>query len=262
MANYLVDLNADLGEGFGAYVVGTDEELMKHVTSVNVACGFHAGDFMVMARTVKLAKKWSVAVGAHPGLPDLQGFGRREMKVTPEEVKSMVMYQVGALQAFLKDAGMHMQHVKPHGALYNMAARDLALAAAVAEAVKSVAPEAVLVGLANSELVNAARSMGLMAANEVFADRAYNPDGSLVPRHIPGAVITDPEQVVERVFRMVYHHEVIAVDGSKVFIDPDTVCLHGDTAEAVALVAALRNGLTREGVTLAPIKTVLASKGL
>lgn len=248
-----VDLNADVGESFGVYQLGRDEELIGQVTSVNVACGLHAGDPMVMRRTVTLARRWGVAVGAHPGYPDLQGFGRRQLSLSPEEVEAFVIYQVGALWGFCRAAGVPLQHVKPHGALYNLAARDADAADAIARAVAQVDPGLVLVGLAGSELLRAGERVGLRVASEVFGDRAYNSDGTLVPRTHRGAVIRDPEVVADRVLRMVTEGRVTAADGSEVQLRADTVCFHGDTPGAVQLVRHVRERLEEAGVTLSPL---------
>lgn len=248
-----VDLNADMGEAFGAYRLGDDAELMKHITSANVACGLHAGDPVVMARTVALAAQAGVGVGAHPGYPDLQGFGRRAMAMSPDEVEAFVMYQVGALWAFCRAAGVALRHVKAHGALYNQAVHDAALADAIARAVARVDGGLVLVGLAGSELLRAGERAGLRVASEVFADRGYNPDGSLVPRGRPGAIINDPDAVAARVLRMVREGRVTASDGSDLEVRADTVCFHGDTPGAAVLVRRVREELTRAGVAVAPM---------
>jgi UPF0271 protein len=241
-----IDFNCDLGESFGSYKLGLDEQLMPYITSANVACGFHAGDPMWMQRTVGLAEKSGVAVGAHPGLPDLIGFGRREMKITPEEAKNYVKYQVGALQAFTRTK--RLQHVKPHGALYNMGAADKALARAVAEAVSEVDNNLILVGLAGSAWIEAGEEVGLKVAREVFADRKMNPDGSLVSRTQPGAVIEDAEQVIAASLRMVLEQKATAIDGSEIPIKADTICLHGDTPGAVELARKLRQSMEEAGI--------------
>ena len=193
-----IDLNCDLGESFGNYKIGMDEEVIKYISSANIACGFHASDPLVMVKTVSLAKENGVSIGAHPGYPDLVGFGRRNMNVAPEELKAMVQYQIGALNAFCKSAGIKMNHVKPHGAMYNMAAKDEKLALAIAEGIAEVDYSLILLGLSGSQLLTAAATVGLKCANEVFADRAYEEDGSLVARTKAGAVITDEEEVIER----------------------------------------------------------------
>lgn len=248
-----IDLNADVGESFGAYRLGQDEEVIRYVTSANVACGMHAGDPLVMARTVALAREAGVAVGAHPGYPDLQGFGRRALGMTPEEVEAFVTYQVGALWAFCQGAAAPLRHVKAHGSLYNQAVGDAALADAIARAVARLDSGLVLVGLAGSELLRAGKRAGLRVASEVFADRGYNPDGTLVPRGHPGAIIHDPGAVAERVLRMVSEGRVRASDGSDLEVRADTVCFHGDTPGAATLVAQVRDHLTRAGVTVAPM---------
>ena len=211
-----IDLNCDLGESFGAYTIGMDEKVISFITSANVACGFHAGDPLVMQRTVALCKQSGAAVGAHPGFPDLQGFGRRQMKLTPAEAKACVQYQIGALKAFCDAAGVPLHHVKPHGALYNMAGKDRALADAICAAVKESAPGAVLLALSGSEMVKAANAIGLPVASEVFADRGYRADGSLVPRGAPGAMIEDEDTAIARVLQMAAQGTVQADDGSTV----------------------------------------------
>ncbi|HHY95126.1 MAG TPA: LamB/YcsF family protein [Firmicutes bacterium] len=252
-----VDLNADVGESFGAYRLGDDAELMKHITSVNVACGMHAGDPLIMRCTVALAKEAGVAVGAHPGYPDLQGFGRRHLALTPEEVEAFVIYQVGALQAFCRAARVPLWHVKAHGALYNLAVRDAAVADAIARAVARVDPGLILVGMAGSESLRAGERAGLRVASEAFADRGYNPDGTLVARDRPGAVIHDPGVVVERVIRMVKEGTVTCNDGSEVAIRADTICFHGDTPGAADLVRLVRKGLEQAGMAVAPLHRLL-----
>jgi UPF0271 protein len=240
-----VDLNCDLGEG-GA----CDEELLGGITSANIACGFHAGDPGLMRRTLELALKNHVSPGAHPGLRDPEGFGRRTVKVEPQEAYDLTLYQIGALQALASAQGVRLVHVKPHGALYNMAARDAALAEALATAVRTADPGLIFVGLAGSEMVRAARRLGLRAAEEAFADRAYQADGSLVPRGQPGALIHDAGDVARRAVRLVREGKVAAIDGSELSIRADTLCVHGDTAGAPDLVRALRAALGREGVEL------------
>src|SRR5262245_21341962 len=225
-----VDLNCDLGEGGPC-----DEALLDGVTSANIACGFHAGDPGVMRRTVEMALKKGVAVGAHPGLRDPEGFGRRAVKVDPQEAFDLTLYQIGALQSFAALHGARLGHVKPHGALYNMAARDAALAEALAKAVRASDPALVFVGLAGSEMIRAARAIGLRAAEEAFADRGYQSDGTLVPRGQPGALIHAPEDVTRRAVRLVKGGKVTAVDGAELSIRADTICIHGDTAGAPEL---------------------------
>lgn len=253
----IVDLNADVGESFGTYKQGMDEEVLKYVSSANVACGMHAGDPLVVGDTVSLAVRYGVSVGAHPGYPDLQGFGRRNMVMSPAEVKAYVIYQIGALNAFAGAAGTRMAHVKPHGAMYNMAAKDPALALAVAEAVKAVDPELILLALAGSEMVRAAQSVGLRVAQEVFADRAYNADGTLVRRGQPGAVIHQPEAAVPRVVRMVTEGKVRAVSGEDIPIYAHSICVHGDNPRAMELVKRIRSALEDVGVMIRSLAEVV-----
>ena len=243
-----VDLNSDVGESFGAYTIGQDPILLTHITSANVACGFHAGDPGVMRATVALARQHGIAVGAHPGFPDLVGFGRRELQATPREVEDFVVYQIGALAAIAATQGIRLQHVKPHGALFNMAVRDMALADAIARATAAVDRSLIFFGLPGSELIAAGRRAGLRTASEVFADRAYEPDGTLVSRRKPGAVIHDPGAVVQRVVRMATDRTVVAVDGSVVRLELDTICVHGDTPGAAELAARIRQALGAAGV--------------
>ena len=250
---YRVDLNSDIGESFGNYSLGMDEEVMKFITSANIACGWHAGDAMVMDKTVASAKKINIAIGAHPGFPDLIGFGRREMKVSCEEAKNYIKYQIGALWAFAKSYGIELQHVKIHGAFYNMAAKDAQMARAIAEAVYEVDKELILVGLAKSEMIKMGKDVGLKAANEVFADRAYNPDGTLVSRNIEGSVIHDKDEAISRVIRMVKSGRVTAVTGEDIDIQADTICVHGDNPSAVLFVQEIRKALEAENIKVAPI---------
>ncbi len=243
-----IDLNCDMGESFGAWAMGQDEALLDLVTSANIACGFHAGDPATMLRTVQLAATKGVAVGAHPSLPDLQGFGRRTMGISPEEARGLTLYQVGALAAFAKAAGTRLRHVKPHGALYNMAARDRALADAIAGAVRDLDPSLILVGLSGSELIKAGQDLGLRCASEVFADRGYEMDGSLSPRGQPGAMITDEDQAVARVLRMVLEGRAGSRTGVDLVIQAETVCIHGDQPKALAFAKRLRRALEEVGV--------------
>jgi len=252
-----IDLNCDVGESFGAHKLGFDEEIIKHVSSVNIACGFHAGDPAVMQQTIKLAKTYGVKVGAHPGYPDLPGFGRRNMAMAPEEVKSCLIYQIGALQAFARVEGLELQHVKPHGALYNTAVEDPRLARAIAEAVRSLDEGLILVVLAGSAWVNIAKEQGLRVAGEAFADRAYSADGSLVPRSQPGAVINDKKKVAERVIRMIEEGQVEAITGEDITIRADTICLHGDTPGVLELAIHLRGTLEGRGINIAPLEEVV-----
>lgn len=243
-----VDLNADVGEGFGAYTFGSDEAILACITSANIACGFHAGDPATMRRTVRLATATGVAIGAHPGLPDLVGFGRRELAISPEEAYDLIVYQVGALRAFVTAAGAVLRHVKPHGALYNMAARDTSLATAVATAVRDVDPTLTLFGLSGSELVRAGQSARLATASEVFADRRYERDGTLTPRKERNAVITDLNESTAQVIRMIRERRVRSRTGEDVAIQADTICLHGDGLHAIELAHRLRAALKEEGI--------------
>jgi len=238
-----VDLNCDLGESFGAYTIGNDSEILKYITSANVACGFHASDPMVMAETVKMCKEKGVNIGAHPGFPDLVGFGRRQMKISPAEAKADVMYQIGALNAFCIAEGVKLHHVKPHGALYNMAGKDYELAKAICQGIKELDDSLLIYVLAGSQMQKAAEDLGLKVVREVFADRGYMPDGSLVPRGQEGAMITDEEEALFRVLRMVNEHKVTAVDGTDIDICPDTICLHGDSPKALLFAEKLHNAL-------------------
>lgn len=248
-----VDLNCDLGEGFGRYSLGCDEEVIPLVSSVNVACGMHAGDPLTMAATVRRAADADVAVGAHPGYPDLQGFGRRDMALSPEEVYAFVLYQLGALAAFVHTSGALLHHVKPHGQLYNRAAKDPTCAEAVAQAVWDFDPGLVLVGLAGGALVRRGEELGLQVAHEFFADRAYADDGSLVPRTQPGALVADEDEAVRRTVRAVKEGVVTTRDGRDVEVCAQTVCLHGDGPSALAFARRLRAGLEEAGVAIHPL---------
>jgi UPF0271 protein len=248
-----LDLNADVGESFGVYKLGQDASLMPAITSANVACGFHAGDPGVMRQTVTLARQYGVAIGAHPGFPDLVGFGRREVRATAREVEDFVVYQIGALAAVAAAQGLRLQHVKAHGALYNMAVGDAALADAIAQAAASVDPALILFGLPGSELIAAGRRAGLRTAREGFADRAYHRDGTLVPRNEPGAVIEDPAAVVGRAIAMARERSVQAIDGSNITLEVDTICVHGDTPGAAQLASRIREALANAGVTILPM---------
>lgn len=245
-----VDLNCDMGESFGAWTLGHDAVLMPFITSANIACGFHAGDPAVMKRTVRAALQHHVALGAHPGLPDLVGFGRRNMDISAEEAFDLTVYQLGALNAVAKAEGGRLHHLKPHGALYNMAATSAALAEAIAEAVYKVQPELVLYGLANSELTKAGDKLGLRTAHEVFADRTYQANGTLTPRRQPDALITDAGLAIAQVLRMVQAGTVRSQQGPEVAIRADTVCLHGDGAHALAFAQHLHQELRAAGLTL------------
>lgn len=256
MTKLRLDLNCDVGESFGLYELGDDAGVMAGVTSANVACGFHAGDPVGMRRTVRLALRHGVAIGAHPGFPDLVGFGRREMAVSPDDVEALVIYQTGALAAIVEAEGGQLRHVKPHGALYNMAARDRTLANAVARAVRAAPRPLILVGLSGSCLLAAGREAGLAVASEVFADRAYDPSGQLLDRSNPDAVLVDPDLVTARVIAMIRHGRVPTVGGDEITVRADTVCIHGDTPGAATLVAALRLGLERADIEVAALRGI------
>ncbi len=253
---YRVDLNCDLGESFGNYTLGMDEKVIPLITSANVACGFHASDPDVMAKTIKLAKKSGIQVGAHPGFPDLMGFGRRNMSVTPEEAKHYVLYQIGALDAFCRMNGIRLQHVKPHGALYNMAAKDYELAKGICEAIASYDRNLIVLALSGGELARAAKDMGLRVALEVFADRAYEEDGSLVNRRKEGAVITDEDIAIERVIRMVKEQKVTAITGKDIEIKADSICVHGDGEKALDFVKKIRESFERENIEICSLSEI------
>ena len=248
----MIDFNCDMGESFGSYRLGLDEEVIKHITSANVATGFHGGDPDWMARTVALAEENGVAVGAHPSYPDLAGFGRRAMALSPAEVRNAVTYQVGALAAFTRDH--RLQHVKPHGAMYNEAVRDEAEATAIVEAVRAYDPELIHMVLAGSLWEEVARRAGVRVARECFADRAVTPEGRLVPRSQPGAIIHDQDEVVRRSLKLATEGRVVAIDGREIEFRADSICLHGDTAGAVALAAAVRKELEAAGVRIKPLR--------
>ncbi len=245
-----IDLNCDLGESFGRWSLGHDAEVMENITSANVACGYHAGDPNVMRDTVRLARSKGVAVGAHPGFPDLVGFGRRNMAASPRDVEDFVLYQIGALHAIAVAEGVRLQHVKAHGALYNMAIRDRVLADAIARAVSAFDRSLILFGLPGTELLRAGEAAGLPVAAEGFADRAYEPDGSLTPRSRQGAVIHDPDEVVRRAVRMARDGVVTATNGQDVPMRVATICTHGDTPGSHELTRLLRAGLERDGIVV------------
>ena len=252
-----VDLNCDMGESFGNYVCGMDADVAPHISSANVACGFHASDPLVMEKTVALCAKNGVSIGAHPGFPDLVGFGRRQMQVSADELRAMVVYQVGALKAFCEAAGARLRHVKPHGAMYNMAGKDEQMARAICEGVYAVDPSLILLGLSGSKLIAAARKIGLRAAKEVFADRAYEEDGSLVARTKPGAMITDEEEAIARVVSMVKNHVVKTTTGKEIELAADSICLHGDSPKTVRFAEKISAVLKAAGVTIAPMAEVI-----
>ncbi|CAA7599535.1 LamB/YcsF family [Acididesulfobacillus acetoxydans] len=245
-----VDLNSDLGESFGMFKVGRDEEILRLVSSANIACGFHAGDFSVMHRTIRLAAAGGAALGAHPGLPDLQGFGRRWLGYAPAEVYDLVLYQIGALAALAKGEGLVLRHVKPHGALYNRAAVDPEIAAAVAAAVRDFSPALRLFGPSGSRLIEAGAEAGLATVSEVFADRNYNEDGTLVSRGQPGAMLHDPEEIARRVAGMVKSGKVRSITGQTIALKVETICLHGDEPGALSAAQAIREVLRTAGITV------------
>ncbi len=245
-----IDLNCDIGESFGAWRMGADAEVMPWITSANIACGFHAGDFSTMRQTVALAIRHKVAIGAHVSLPDLQGFGRRELQVTPDEAHALTLYQIGALSAFARAAGTRVVHVKPHGALYNMAAKNAALAQAIARAVHDFDESLILVGLAGSELTKAGAAAGLRVAHEAFADRRYEPDGSLTPRREPGAVIDDLDAAVAQAVQIATERSAGVRGGATIALTADTLCVHGDRADAAVFARRLRQELERAAVVV------------
>jgi len=248
-----IDLNADCGEGFGAYALGDDAALLRSVTSANIACGFHAGDPGTMTRTVTLAAGSGVALGAHPGLPDLVGFGRRRMEMTPAEVRDLVTYQIGAMAGFAARQGQTLRHVKPHGALYWMAEEDPKTAEAIAQAVLDWDAAVVLVGLSGGGLVQAGLARGLQTASEIFADRAYMPNGTLAPRSLPNAVLHDLDEVAARITLWAREGTLTATDGSALRVEADTICIHSDSPSAPALAARVRQALEAAEYTVQPV---------
>ena len=248
-----IDINSDMGESFGAYTIGHDAGLMRSITSANVAAGFHAGDPSVLRETIRLAKTHGVAVGAHPGFPDLVGFGRRELSVTPREAEDLVLYQIAAVAGVASAEGVRLQHVKPHGALFNMAVQNAELAGAIARAVAAFDPSLILFGLPGSEILKAGTAAGLRVAAEAFADRAYEADGTLASRKKPGSVIHDAAIVVTRAVRMVQDRTVVAMDGTIVPLEADTICVHGDTPGSDELAAKVRAGLEAAGILVKAI---------
>jgi len=242
-----------MGESFGRYRIGADEAMMQYITSANVACGYHAGDPLVMDRTVRLAAKHGVGLGAHPGFPDLLGFGRRAMQLSPEEIENYILYQVGALAAFARAVGVELVHVKPHGALYNMAARDVELARAIVGGIARFSRELFVVCLADSAMIEAAGEAGFRAAQEGFADRAYNRDGTLQSRKEPGSVIRDPQRAAEQAVAMVRDGVVVAHTGEEIPLRVDTICIHGDSSGAVQIAKTIRKELETAGIEVAPM---------
>lgn len=256
-----IDLNSDLGESFGAYRLGEDQELIRYITTANVACGWHAGDPMVMDRTVRMAREQGIAIGAHPGYPDLLGFGRRPMKLSPLEVKNYVKYQIGALQAFAVSCDMKVGHVKPHGALSNICQYDRETSRAVCEAVYEVDPSMIIFYCAGSVLGEEAEKLGLKTASEIFADRAYMDDLSLAPRAMEGAVITDEEAAIRRCIRMVREGKVRSLSGKELEIRGDTLCVHGDGPKALAFVKRIRQEFQAAGIAIRPLSSGTGKEG-
>jgi len=255
-----IDLNSDVGESFGIYRLGLDENVIPYITSANIACGFHAGDPGIMRKTVSLAKKHGVAVGAHPGFPDLLGFGRRNMEATLEEIQDYVVYQTGALLGFARAQGLKLQHVKAHGSLYNMGAANPRIWEAMAEAVARIDPEIILVVLTSSireSLVEMGKRVGIRFAFEAFPDRAYNKDGSLAPRREKGAVIEDADRVAQRALKMALEGKVVSTEGTEIDLGADTLCVHGDNPAAVRMVKKVREGLAAAGVEVVPMRNFL-----
>lgn len=255
MKKAAIDLNCDMGESFGRYKLGLDEEVIKLISSANVGCGFHGGDPHVMRETVALAKEHSVAVGAHPGLPDLLGFGRREMRVTPQEMKDYFVYQTGALKAFVEAGGMKLQHVKMHGALDAMARSDEELTRAMCEATRAISPD--LIWLAHSGKGEIARSMGLKVVQEVYADRAYNADKTLVSRTLPGSVLKDPQEIGARIGQLIETGTITSIDGKTLELDFDSVCVHGDTPGAVEMIRTIRGILAGRDIAVRPMAELI-----
>lgn len=252
-----IDMNSDLGEGFGRYTLGSDAEIMKCISSANIACGLHAGDPSVMRQSARRAKENGVGIGAHPGFPDLQGFGRRFMDMTPDEIEEFILFQLGALSAFAIAERTRVRHLKCHGALatklHRLTQKDTELAQAVGRAVLKFDPKIIMVGFAGSVMVKVWREMGLKVADEIYADRAYNPDLTLVSRSIPGSVITDADVAVRRVLDMVKSRAITAMDGTVIKDVPmDTICIHGDTLTSLEQAKKLRKALDEEGIKVEP----------
>jgi UPF0271 protein len=254
MINKTIDINCDMGEAFGAWAMGNDGALMKLISSANIACGFHAGDATTMRKTAQMAIEYNVAVGAHPAFPDLQGFGRRNMQLSPQEVYDICIYQIGAMFGTVRALGGKLHHVKPHGALYNMAAKDAALAKAIAEAAKAVHPDLIFYGLSGSFLISEAEKIGLKTASEVFADRSYQNDGSLTPRTESNALIESTKEAVNQVIMLIEKQCVLSTDGKEVPLKADTICIHGDGNHAVKFAEELKNALSSRNIF---IKTII-----
>lgn len=255
-----IDLNSDLGESFGAYRIGDDDGLFDLISSANVACGFHGGDPRVMERTVAAAKAHGIGVGAHPGFPDLVGFGRRDLQATPDEVRTDTLYQLGALDAFCRAGGVRMQHIKAHGALDAVATKDAAVAEAIVAAVRAYDPALIVLCRPGSHLANAAATAGLPVVREGFADRAYEADGNLVSRRKPGAMVTDPAVAAARMRRLVAERTLETIDGQELSLDVDSICVHADTPGAAAIVRAIREALEADGVAIRPLRAIVASR--
>lgn len=245
-----IDINCDMGESFGAYRIGEDEKIIRYITSANIACGFHAGDPMVMARTVELARAHGVSVGAHPGYPDLLGYGRRDIDTSPREIRNYVLYQIGAVSAFARASGLGLRHVKPHGALYNYAAKNERASSEIIEAVKAFDPGLILFALAGSLCAEMAAAAGLEVVHEAFPDRAYTRDGRLAPRRLEGAVIHDPLKVRERTLKLVQTGKLISIEGEEITLRADTLCVHGDTPGAWEIAREIRQSLESAGITI------------
>ena len=254
---YQIDLNSDLGESFGRYTIGMDEQIIPLISSANIACGFHASDPVVMSTSIARTKAAGIQIGAHPGLPDLMGFGRRSMAISPKEAKAYTLYQISALGGMCQAMGMKLQHVKPHGALYNMAAKDYALSLAICEAIRDYDSSLIVMGLSGSEMIRAAKDCGLKAASEVFADRGYEEDGTLVNRRKPGAMITDEDETIARVIRMVKEGKVTAVTGKDIDIQADSVCVHGDGEKALLFVEKIRKALNENAIEICPLNQIV-----
>jgi len=249
-----IDINCDLGESFGQYSIGNDPEILKYISSANIACGFHAGDPLVIQKTIVSALEYGVAIGAHPGFPDLQGFGRRNMKLSEDELFSCILYQVGALKAMTEALGGQLHHVKPHGAMYNMAACDYNMALCIAKAVQKIDPSLLFVGLAHSSLIDAAKSLGLKTANEAFADRRYMRDGTLVSRSNPRAVIHNERESIHQVLQLISDKQVVSFDHKTIDMHADTICIHGDNTEALQFAKALKENIEKKGYCIKALK--------
>ena len=255
---YQIDLNCDLGESFGNYKIGMDEEVIPLISSANEACGYHASDPIVMQKTIAMTKKFGTAVGAHPGFPDLMGFGRRNLSVSPAEAKAYTLYQLGALDAFCRTQGVKLQHVKPHGALYNMAAKDYELARGICEAIYEFDKDLIVLALSGGQLIRAGQDIGLRTALEFFSDRAYEEDGTLVNRRKEGAVITDENEALARVVRMIKENKLTAITGKDISIKADSVCVHGDGVKALEFVKKIREKLTDEQIAIKPLAEIVS----